>query len=453
VALQSDGTSGYITVGDVAAYLLTGDLTWAARLRVDTVGANDVVVAIEGGTGETEVDNSVFYLQLQGTSGAVDLEYIHENGAGVNSTNRFNTNLSSDTWYNVVVRRDTSANTVEMWINGTAQTTYNYVTDPTSTDTTAIYSLFNRSSGTGAISATSLCEVGLWNRKLTDGEVAILFDGFSPDHIPSGLISYLDLARDVKDAIKLGSPTVSGALTQVDHQRVFRRNRGVTVSVATAGGTTTPVSATATAVGVATVTKQVGKITDADAVGVVATSKQAGKIIGATGVAVSSTVNLTSKIIYEDATGVATVALVEVSTTPVSATATAVGVATTTREVGKITAADATGVVATAKQTGKPIGATAVGVSATTNQTGHSVHADATGVSSDTKQVGKIVGATADGVESVTVAEVSLVTAAATAVGVASVTLLFIAAPAAAPAADTTKAEPLLVNPGQWIKA
>jgi hypothetical protein len=143
----------------------------------------------------------------------------------------------------------------------------------------------------------------------------------------------------------------------------------------------------------------------------------------------------------------------EAGATEVTATATAIGVATVTKQVGKITDADATGVVATAKQTGKPIGATAVGVSSTTNQTGHSVHADATGVSSDTKQVGKIVGATADGVESVTVAEVSLVTAAATAVGVASVTLLFIAAPAAAPAADTTKAEPLLVNPGQWIKA
>jgi hypothetical protein len=82
-----------------------------------------------------------------------------------------------------------------------------------------------------------------------------------------------------------------------------------------------------------------------------------------------------------------------------------------------------------------------------------SASATAIGVASVTKQVGKIVGATADGVESVTVAEVYLLAAAATAVGVASVTLLFIAAPAAAPTADTTKAEPLLVNPGQWIKA
>jgi hypothetical protein len=82
-----------------------------------------------------------------------------------------------------------------------------------------------------------------------------------------------------------------------------------------------------------------------------------------------------------------------------------------------------------------------------------SASATAIGVASVTKQVGKIVGATADGVESVTVAEVSLVTAAATAVGVASVTLLFIAAPPFVPETGRNKAESLLVNPGQWIKA
>jgi hypothetical protein len=82
-----------------------------------------------------------------------------------------------------------------------------------------------------------------------------------------------------------------------------------------------------------------------------------------------------------------------------------------------------------------------------------SATATAVGVPSAVLQVGKIIANAAAGVPTVAADEVYLLAAAATAVGVASVTLLFIAAPAAAPAADTTKAEPLLVNPGQWIKA
>ena len=138
----------YAVTGQVAAYVLTGDLTYMGWLQLFSLTAgNGAIAAIEPGASESESDNSVFYIHLDGSSNAWDLRYIHEHGSGSNQQNTFNTNIANDTWVHVAFVRDVSANTVDLYINGSLFGTYNYTTDPSTTGTTCRHSLSARSNG------------------------------------------------------------------------------------------------------------------------------------------------------------------------------------------------------------------------------------------------------------------------------------------------------------------
>lgn len=225
MGLRVDGAVDcHLSIGTAAEFKIIGDITWAGRVQIQTGNANnDIVVALEQSNLETEQSNSMFYMDIQSAGSTPDLRYIHEYSTGLNETTTFNMNLTLDTWHNIIVRRDVTANTVEAWLNTSPLTTFNYTNDPTSTATTVSYTLGSRSGGTGSC-PSSFAEVGLWNRKLTDDEIAILNKEYSPLFIPNGLVSYVDCIRDLKDYFRKGSPALnpgSGSITVIDHPRVI----------------------------------------------------------------------------------------------------------------------------------------------------------------------------------------------------------------------------------------
>jgi hypothetical protein len=223
VGLLCGGANGdNIAWGQHADYRHLGDASVAFRLRYgSTLVVTRTAFAIESGAGEAEADNSVFYADLQGSIGAIDIRYVHESGAGVNDLNQFDTNLVADTWYNVIIRRDVTANTVEMWLDGSAQTTFNYTNDPTNTNTTCRIVLGDRISSGSTPSVSGWAEFGYWTRKLTDGEVQALIDDYAPIHFPNALQAYAPLIRDAVDLIGKQRPAINGSVTVVAHPRVI----------------------------------------------------------------------------------------------------------------------------------------------------------------------------------------------------------------------------------------
>lgn len=124
----------------------------------------------------------------------------------------------------------------------------------------------------------------------------------------------------------------------------------------------TPLPKTATAIGVASVAKNLPRAFTATAVGVASRTLQVGKPLTATAVGVASLVRQVGKPLTATAVGVATVA----KNLPRAFTATAVGVAGHTRQAGKVHTATAIGVPALIRTVGKPLTATAIGVATST---------------------------------------------------------------------------------------
>lgn len=224
-----------------------------------------------------------------------------------------------------------------------------------------------------------------------------------------------------------------------------------------AGTTTTPISATAVAIGVATVIKQVGKPIVQTANGVESVTKQVGKIVGATATGV---IGLPKNILFAAlvAVAVGSPGVTQGLQFGITAAVQAVGVATTTFLVTYqvLAAAAAVGVVTILKQIGKPISyIVAAGLFLVRHVT-LSHKATAVGSTDMNSQSNFLSTATAvaTGVASVNSDETYRRTHAASATGVATVSVLFIPeTPAPAPSGDEQRSyvRTFLVNLGKYI--
>lgn len=128
-ALDFDGTDDNITVASTATLQITGDITVSAWINMASFTDNDYIYA-HSTDGETSATNNLYSLRWNTASGN-DLLYEHENGAGVDTVNTFDTNLSAGAWYNIVTVRNATTNTIKIYVNGTQQdSTYTYTNDP-----------------------------------------------------------------------------------------------------------------------------------------------------------------------------------------------------------------------------------------------------------------------------------------------------------------------------------
>lgn len=129
-SLDFDGSDDYVAVGgSPLALRITRDITVSAWVNAATI-SNGAYLYAHSTDGESQATNNLYSLRWDTTSGN-DLLYEHENGAGSNTQNTFDLNLSTSTWYHIVMVRDATAKTIKVYINGLQQGgTYTYTNNP-----------------------------------------------------------------------------------------------------------------------------------------------------------------------------------------------------------------------------------------------------------------------------------------------------------------------------------
>jgi len=120
-------------------------------------------------------------------------------------------------WTHVTVTRDVSAKEFRWFKNGSLSETDPYTNNPGG-GANCYYSLGKRSGGTGSASV-HLAEVGLWDRELSDDEIAALGAGLSPDHFPNSIVSYVSFRDNSTYCKYTGAPdtTYGSGGVESDH--------------------------------------------------------------------------------------------------------------------------------------------------------------------------------------------------------------------------------------------
>lgn len=177
-------TNDNINFGDKAEFILLGDVSWAAWIQLGSSQTlADMLMNVEGGTGEAETENTNLMLDIRGTSGSWDFLYNHEYGGGTNQLIVFNANIANDTWTHLGLVRDSAAKTVKLYKDLALVDTYTYTTNPTYTGSTAEYHLGARAGGASpaddAAFAEAVLDDSVWTvddfrRHYWDGVFAVI---------------------------------------------------------------------------------------------------------------------------------------------------------------------------------------------------------------------------------------------------------------------------------------
>jgi hypothetical protein len=130
---------------------------------------------------------------------------------------------SADVWHNIVVTYDggSASNNPIVYVDGSSVTVTTVTAPAGALDTSNAdaYWLGNREADSARNWAGYLAEFGVWDRILTAGEVVGLGKGFSPLFYRRNLISYVDLIRTLRDAVR-AAPTAVGT-TVFAHPRII----------------------------------------------------------------------------------------------------------------------------------------------------------------------------------------------------------------------------------------
>lgn len=190
----SNGSGGRVTFGDHAHHILTGDLSFTGWFFINGVNnAGSFLFTIEGASsGETEIDNILANLQLGTKTGSSwKLKYIHESGAGVDTTFETTGLVTHTSYFPVVVTRNATTKKIRIVTPFFDETSPAYSTNPTTTDTTAHFVVGNNSAGTATITSSLYEKISLWNRVLNDSEIAAFMCGYAPNQANMGATGQL----------------------------------------------------------------------------------------------------------------------------------------------------------------------------------------------------------------------------------------------------------------------
>jgi hypothetical protein len=171
-------SSGYLSVASSAAFQLTGNATWECWYKLTaamTAGAVQLIHCC-GVSGETSATNVLYQFDLQFvSSGVYSWSFFHESGSGTNNTSGANfsaTLLPHGVFNHLVLRRDVTANTYELFLNGAiVGTPVAYTNDPSGGGST-VYN-FNRNPAVPTISNRECSgdEIAVYSTKLTDARI------------------------------------------------------------------------------------------------------------------------------------------------------------------------------------------------------------------------------------------------------------------------------------------
>lgn len=170
--------SGYLSVASSAPFQLTGNATWECwyLIPVDFTSGSVQLIHCCGVSGETSATNVLYQFDLQYVNATTySWSYFHESGSGTNNTSGANfaaALLPAGVYNHLVFRRDVTANTYEMLLNGAiVGTPIAYTNDPSGGGST-VYN-FNRNPAVPTISnrACSADEIAVYSSKLSDARI------------------------------------------------------------------------------------------------------------------------------------------------------------------------------------------------------------------------------------------------------------------------------------------
>ena len=126
--LDFDGSDDFVDFGSSATLKIAGNLTVSTWFRFSQAMTTNEGLVTQAEAGDIDGSENVLY-SLQAAD-ADQLRYYHEYGVGTNELIDWSQILNTGQWYRVTVRRDVAANTVDFYVDGAYQQTFNYTNDP-----------------------------------------------------------------------------------------------------------------------------------------------------------------------------------------------------------------------------------------------------------------------------------------------------------------------------------
>jgi len=217
--------SEYLTWGSMAAYQITGDVSYACRVKPSALPASNSEdwIFMCGESTESEADNIIYSIGIRNTSGSYYWRVFWENGAGSNNLVDFAYSIATGTEYSLVVVRDTAAKTIELFVDGVSLGTQSYANNPTGGSNTRIRVAASWVSGQEY--SGEVGEVIVWNRKLTSVEAASYHTiAFPRELADDAVVFYSPLGGQPVGEVDLisgrfasisGTPTNVSVMTQI----------------------------------------------------------------------------------------------------------------------------------------------------------------------------------------------------------------------------------------------
>lgn len=176
-------TSSYMALSstDSAALRIGGDLTVCVVFSMSTLpaAASTSILCAMAGTGETEAVNALYYVGVINDGGVYKVSLLHEAAGAANVTALVAFPFAANTAYVLTVRRDTVAKTYTVSINNDFSQTVGYSDNPVGGSTGRLWvgSDLGFAGSTANTLRGAFDELAIWNRRLSDAEVASLWNG------------------------------------------------------------------------------------------------------------------------------------------------------------------------------------------------------------------------------------------------------------------------------------
>lgn len=152
-----------------------GDLTITCWIYVDTLPQNGTAypIIIYAEWGETEATNTLYSLSVININNELFPRTVHEYGAGINQEFISPTSIPVQTWTHLAIVRDATAQNYIFYLNGTADITFSYLSNPTGGGSAS--PRISHSPTTNKWYHGALDELSVWSRVLTPDQLNTLY--------------------------------------------------------------------------------------------------------------------------------------------------------------------------------------------------------------------------------------------------------------------------------------
>jgi hypothetical protein len=197
------GDSDYLSITDASQSGLdiTGDISVSFWMKLESAPAFDTIYSIlnKRNTGSSNGGYQIQYTHFPSNTDTLQIVF-YDGSSNTSSVAALDLNLSTATWYHLVITIDVSAPDIKVYLDGSDQSFSMSLTDATAIGDNAEEFRIGRTAA-GDYFDGQIDEVGIWSKVLTSGEVTDLYNS------GSGL-PYWD-PDDVKNETTLSTSLVS----------------------------------------------------------------------------------------------------------------------------------------------------------------------------------------------------------------------------------------------------